>query len=148
MKGQTWIGITVRQLRKLLLKATQESHFVFNGKYYDQIDGIAMGSPLGPTFANIFIADLERKHMDNLHKLGVNTWLRFVDDTFVTVGNIDQVKTILDYLNSLHDKIKFTFEVESDNRLSFLDVVVKRKTDGGLTTNIYRKKTFTGTYLN
>ena len=67
--------------------------------------------------------------MDNLHKLGVNTWLRFVDDTFVTVGNIDQVKTILDYLNSLHDKIKFTFEVESDNRLSFLDVVVKRKTE-------------------
>ena len=67
VKGQTWNGITERQLRKLLLKATQESHFVFNGKYYDQIDGIAMGSPLGPTFANIFIADLERKLMDNLH---------------------------------------------------------------------------------
>ena len=73
------------------------AYFVFNGKYYDQIDGIAMGSPLGPTFANISISDTERKHMDNLHKLGVNTWLRFVDDTFVTVGNIDQVKTILDY---------------------------------------------------
>ena len=61
--------------------------------------------------------------MDNLHKLGVNTWLRFVDETFVTVGNINQVKTILDYLNSLHDKIKFTFEVESDNCLSFLDII-------------------------
>ena len=82
------------------MKATQESHFVFDGKYYNQIDGIAIGSPLGPIFAHIFIADLKRKHMDNLHKLGVNTWLRFVDDTFVAVGNMDQVKTILDYLNS------------------------------------------------
>ena len=55
-----------------------------------------MGSPFGPTFANISISDTERKHMDNLHKLGLNTWLRFVDDTCVTIGNIDQVKTILD----------------------------------------------------
>ena len=54
----------------------------------------------------------------------------------------------MDYLISLHDKIKFTIQVELDNRLSFLDVVVKRKTDGGFTTNIYRKKTFKGTYLN
>ena len=82
---------------ELQAPVTSRHCFVFNGKYYDQIDGIAMGSPLGPTFANIFIADLERKHMDNLHKLGVKTWLRLVDDTFVTVGNIDQVKTILDY---------------------------------------------------
>ena len=48
--------------------ATQESHFVFNGIYIDQIDRIAMGSSLGPTFAYIFIADLERIHMDNLRK--------------------------------------------------------------------------------
>ena len=48
-----------------------------------------MRSPLGSTFANIFIADLVQKHMDNLHKLGVNNWLRFDDETFVTVGNID-----------------------------------------------------------
>ena len=45
----------------------------------------------------------------------------------VTVGNMDQVKTILDYLNSLHNKIKFTFELESVNRYIFLDVVVKQK---------------------
>ena len=53
-----------------------------------------MGSPLGPTFTNIFLADLERKHIsyssalnsENFHKILVYTWLRFVDDTFVTVG--------------------------------------------------------------
>ena len=34
--------------RKLLEFATKKSHFLFDGKYYDQIDGVAMGSPLGP----------------------------------------------------------------------------------------------------
>ena len=35
-------------LRKLLEFATKKSHFLFDGKYYDQIDDVAMGSPLGP----------------------------------------------------------------------------------------------------
>ena len=42
-------------LRKLLEFATKKSHFLFDGKYYDQIDGVAMGSPLGPVLANIFM---------------------------------------------------------------------------------------------
>ena len=47
-------------LKHLLLFATKKSHFVFDGQYYDQIDGIAMGSPLGPALANIFMCDLKR----------------------------------------------------------------------------------------
>ena len=35
-------------LKDLLLFATKKSHFVFDGDYYDQVDGVAMGSPLGP----------------------------------------------------------------------------------------------------
>ena len=40
---------------KLLEFATKKSHFIFDGQYYDQIDGVAMGSPLGPVLANIFM---------------------------------------------------------------------------------------------
>ena len=31
------------------------SFFIFDQKYYKQYDGVAMGSPLGPTLANIFL---------------------------------------------------------------------------------------------
>ena len=48
--------------RKLLEFATKKSHF-FDGKYYGQIDGVAMGSPLGPVLdlANILTCDFEEK---------------------------------------------------------------------------------------
>ena len=46
---------TKKELKKLLLFATSHSHFIFNRKFYNQIDGVAMGSPLVPFLANIFM---------------------------------------------------------------------------------------------
>ena len=56
--------LTRLELEDLLITCTQKSHFQFNGIYYDQKDGVAMGSPLGPLFANAFIGDFEIKHRD------------------------------------------------------------------------------------
>ena len=33
-----------------------ESFFIFDGKFYEQCDRGAMGSPLGPTLANVFVS--------------------------------------------------------------------------------------------
>lgn len=41
-------------LRKLLYMCTKDVQFVFNNELYFQIDGVAMGSPLGPLFADVF----------------------------------------------------------------------------------------------
>ena len=46
-------------LKKLFSFATSETHFLFTGKFYDQVDGVAMDSPLAPILANLF---LEKKH--------------------------------------------------------------------------------------
>ena len=55
-----------------------------NGEPLKQIDGVAMGSPLGPTLANIIMTTFEeeiiRKLVDsNLIKF----YARYVDDTLV-----------------------------------------------------------------
>ena len=50
------LSITKKELKKLFLFATSQTHFVFNSKFYNQIDGPAMGSPLAPVLANIFMA--------------------------------------------------------------------------------------------
>ena len=47
-------GISKNDFRDLLNLATKESFFSFNNKFYIQVDGVAMGSPLGPILANIF----------------------------------------------------------------------------------------------
>ena len=53
------LSITKKELKKLFLFATSQTHFIFNGKFYNQIDGVAMSSPLGPAFANIFMGFYE-----------------------------------------------------------------------------------------
>ena len=43
------------QLKELLQLASLDNHFLFDGEIYKQIDGVAMGSPLGPTLAIAFM---------------------------------------------------------------------------------------------
>ena len=45
-------------LSKLLVKCTKV-HFLYNKKVYTQVDGVQMGSPLGPTLANWFLGDIK-----------------------------------------------------------------------------------------
>ena len=51
--------------RKLLELAVLDTAFIFNGTSYRQIEGMAMGSPLGPTFANIFMCNFEEQLLDS-----------------------------------------------------------------------------------
>ena len=40
------------ELKSLFHFATSQTHFLFKGSFYDQVDGVAMGSPLAPVLAN------------------------------------------------------------------------------------------------
>ena len=51
-------------------------------------------------------------------------------------------------MNSFHDDIKFTYELEKSNNISFLDVGVTRKPCGTFSTNVHRKETDTNIYLH
>ena len=49
------------ELKQLLTLAAYESFFLFDGEYYAQINGVAMGSPLGPTLDNAFFLSFREK---------------------------------------------------------------------------------------
>ena len=55
-ENETVHNLNKDQFKCLLTLATKESDFVFNGELHQQVDNVAMGSPLGPTLANIFFA--------------------------------------------------------------------------------------------
>ena len=58
-ENETVHNLNKDQLKCLLKLATKESYFPFDGELYQQVDGITMGSPLGPTLANIFLCHYE-----------------------------------------------------------------------------------------
>ena len=129
---------------ELLHSATSTVEFSFDNTIYRQIDGVAMGSPLGPTLANIFVGYYEEKLFSEISKPAV--CFRYVDDTFVIFQNEKESEEFLIRLNGLHSSFQFTFEKEKNNSLPFLDVHVEH-TKGSYETKAYRKPTFTAQYL-
>ena len=129
-------------LRKLLHKATTEVEFSCNGELYRQVDGVAMGSPLGPVLANIFVGFCENQlDRDEFPLL----YCRFVDDTFSIFSSRKKSEEFFLKLNRLNPALRFTVECEEDGRLPFMDVQIRR-TDGIFERSIYRKPTFTCIY--
>ena len=67
---------------ELMKSATSGVEFSFNDIMYKQTDGVAMGSPLGPALANIFVGFYEEKLFSQISK--PFTYFRYVDDTFAS----------------------------------------------------------------
>ena len=131
-------------LKKLLIKATKEVEFSFADKMFSQVDGIAMGSPLGPTLANIFLGYYESLLISSLASLPT-IYFRYMDDCFAIFDSRALALDFLVLLNGMHSSLSFTMEEESNDEISFLDVLVIRDGISFLTT-VYRKPTFTGLY--
>ena len=53
-ESETVEGLSKTEFKELFSLATKDSHFVFDGTLYEQIDGVALGSPLGPTLVMPF----------------------------------------------------------------------------------------------
>ena len=140
----TVAGITKNFFRQMLEISVLNSYFIFDQKLYQQVDGVGMGLPLGPTFANAFLCHHETNWLDNcpLDYRPVY-YRRYVDDCFVIFRHPSHAQKFLDYLNVQHPKIKFTKETEVNKSISFLDVRVSRF-NNEFETSVYRKKTFTG----
>lgn len=118
-------------LRKLLSLCVCENTFVFNGKVYSQVDGVAMGSSLGPVLANIWMTHLEEKYIHG-SSFSPDYYRRYVDDTFCIFRTPEHVTKFHEFLNSLHPSTKFDMEVEEDGELAFLDTIVTRNISTGL----------------
>ena len=88
------IKFTKRELRKLFRIATSETHFIFNGSILDQIDGVAMGPPLVPVLANLFMGFREHNWIEQ----------RYMDDIFPVCESESDADSFYCYLNTRHEK--------------------------------------------
>ena len=131
----------------LLLKFCLDATYLcFRGKFYQQIFGTAMGSPVSVTIANMVMEYVEEKALSTFPSRPI-FWKRYVDDTF-TVLPEDIVYRFLEHLNQVEPSIRFTVEKEVDGQLPFLDLLISRDSDGSISTSVYRKPTHTDQYLH
>ena len=121
-------GFDRSQFTKLLSLSVKNCHFIFNGRIYQQIDGVAMGSPLSASFKPFL-------------------YRRYVDDCFFLFRSLDHVPPFLSYLNRQHPNISISSELEKDSRRPFLDIEITRS-NRRFFTSVYRKPTFTGLFTN
>ena len=68
-EGNPDLKLTESELRSLFTVATAQTHFLFNSSFYDQIDGVAMGSLLAPVLANLFMGHHEKLWLRNFKAL-------------------------------------------------------------------------------
>ena len=139
------LKISKKELRQLFELATSGTHFLFNSNFYDQIDGVSMGSPLGPVLANLFMGCHETKWLDEFQKSEVLLYRRYVDDIFCMFKKEKDANEFFSFLNTQHPNIKFTIEKELNHSLPFLDILIKNESNKFI-TSVYRKKTSIGLF--
>lgn len=130
---------------RLLELVLSYNYFAFNGEYYKQNEGLAMGCCLSGTLANIFINHLELSFYERYPDIAgqILYYYRYVDDTILLYNDTNSHRAdILETFNGLHKSIVFTHEVETENSINFLDITLTN-IEGKHGFDIYRKPTTT-----
>ena len=143
-------NLTVPDIMKLLQFTVTITYFAFQGQLFVQKFGTAMGSPVSPLIANLYMEALEEEAIRTAPiECRPRLWKRYVDDTLVIIkkGTSEQ---LLEHINQIDStqSIKFTKEDEENRSIAFLDTKLEIKPEGNINIKVFRKATHTDQYLN
>ena len=103
-------SISVKNIMKLLDFTLNNSVFTVKGKYFRQIFGCAIGSPVSAVIANLVMEEVEEKAITTAPTASV-WWYRYVDDSHACIKR-DKTKEFHAHLNSINPHIQFTLVTE------------------------------------
>ena len=133
------------QVRDLLRTCLKTTYFQYDGVIYTQVEGAAMGSPVSPIVANLFMEWFEEAALRTF-RYEITVWKRYVDDTIVALCD-SLIDLLSEHINSIDPAIQFTREEEDNKTIPMLDTLVRRTDERRLTFSVYRKPTHTDQYL-
>ena len=98
--------------------------FSFGGNYYKQTNGVAMGTKMGPSYANLFVGFIEHQFFSQYHGPKPELYGRYIDDCIgATSSTREELTQFITAVNSFHLALKYTWEI-SDTSLAFLDIKI------------------------
>ena len=110
-------GTNKFELENLLSLATQESYFMLNDNLYKQKDGVAMGSPVRPTMANVFLSFYELKWLDQCpSEFKPVFYRRYVDDILFYLNQLNISQNLMHIL--IHVILICVFHLNKKKMLS------------------------------
>ena len=97
--------------------------FTFSGEIFKQINGVAMGTKMGPNYANLFVGYVEEQNFQSIRRSQTRTFLAaYIDDCLgATSCTKEELERFIGFVNSFHPALKFTWEI-SENSVTFLDI--------------------------
>ena len=104
--------------------------------FNQQSIGIAMGPPVSVTVANLVMDNVEQRAL-SMYPQPPPFWKWYVDDTCTALPP-NEVHSFHAHLNTIELSIQFTYEVEENGFLPFLNTKITHRTDASLSTKVYR----------
>ena len=150
-------SVSSKVLRRLILLVLRCNTLIFKNRFFHQVCGTAMGTPLAVNFANLFMAKFEQQLLheyERLHKERPAVWIRFIDDIFIIwEGNMDGLNKFIKFANCFAKengyKSSITFKhATSITNVNFLDTTISLQPDGTLASTLYNKPTASHQYLH
>ena len=130
--------MSAKHIMDLLEFCLRSTYVTYRGKFYEQVEGTAMGFPISPIVANLFMENFEMRALQSSPKPPL-LWKRFVDDTLVILKKAHK-EEFLTHINSVDNNIQFTSEEPGpEGSLPFLGILITPDEEGRLETSVYRK---------
>ena len=140
---------TTNQITSLLEVILKQNYFKFQDQIYQPDIGVAMGSPISGTIAEVLLQHLEEAHIKHLLKTkSITFYTRYVDDMLITYDSTRTTyESILQYTNGIHSNMWLDPTTETNSRINYLDLLITRNPTK-LGISIFCKHTSTDTTIN
>ena len=106
------------------------NYFSFSNNHYQQINGVAMGTKMGPSYANLFVGYIENQFFNQYNGPQPKLYRRYIDDCVgATSSTREELEQFIYSVNSFHPALKYTWQI-SETSIPFLDINVSIHNNG------------------
>ena len=138
-KSSTTFPLPISKLIKICTLCTSHCYFKHNNTFYKQKFGLPMGSPLSGVLACIYLEFLKSGPFKYIIPNTAH-YFRYIDDILLIYPQDLDLHNITDKLNNAEPSLKFTYELEYNYTLPFLDILLIKNINK-LEFKVYRKTT-------